>query len=85
MGVQIDAVPVGRSEWPLVSGGVAPVQKIEGAAAADAVALTFEMASLKPKKLPAVYDLSHELMASVAGVEEAARRDLLEAIRAKMS
>ena len=85
MGVQIDAVPVGRSEWTLVSGGVAPVQKIEGAAAADAVALTFETATLKPKRLTAVYELSHELMASVAGVEEAARRDLVDAISSKMS
>ena len=85
LGVEISAVPVGRQEWPLISGGVAPVQTQEGTAAAEAVALAFEVANLKPKKLPAVYELSHELMASVEGVEEAARRDLLDAIRSKMS
>ena len=35
LGVRIDSVPAGRSEWPLLSGGVAPDQAVEGTAAAE--------------------------------------------------
>ena len=33
LGVRMDTVPAGRSEWPLITGGVAPDQAKEGAAA----------------------------------------------------
>ena len=30
LGVRIDSVPAGRTEWPLITGGVAPDQAVEG-------------------------------------------------------
>ena len=85
LGVRIDSVPVGRSEWPLLTGGVAPVQKAEGSAANDAVEATFSTEILKPKRLTGKYELTHEIAAQVPGIEEALRRDLGDAVRAKMS
>ena len=41
LGVRIDSVPAGRTEWPLVASGVSPAQVVEGTAAAAAVAMTF--------------------------------------------
>ena len=70
LGVRLDSVPVGRSEWPLLTGAVAPAQAKEGTAAAAAPAATFDHASLKPKRLNrAVRIFSHEVSASVPGVE----------------
>ena len=51
LGVRLDSVPVGRSEWPLISGGVVPAQAKEGTAAAAAAAATFSHANLTPKRL----------------------------------
>ena len=84
LGVRVDSVPTGASEWPLLSGNVAPLQKKEGAAATDAAAATFTTASLKPKRLTAEIELTHELIASVVGVEEHFRMNLLDALKAKM-
>ena len=86
LGVKIQAVPAGRAEFPLITNGVAPSQKAEGTAAADATAVTFQKEILKPKKLTGVYSFSHELSASVGpGLESALRMDLADAVRAKMS
>ena len=85
LGVRMDSVPVGRAEWPLISGGVAPAQAKEGDAAAAAVAATFEFANLKPKRLTGVYEYTHEEAASVAAIEQALRRDLADAVKSKMS
>ena len=85
LGVRMDSVPAGRAEWPLISGGVAPAQAKETVAAADAVAATFTTATLKPKRLTGRYEYSHEEAASVADIEQALRRDLADAIKAKMS
>ena len=85
MGVRMDSVPVGRSEWPLISGGVAPAQAKETVAAADAVAATFTTTTLKPKRLTGVYEYTHEEAASVTDIEQALRRDLGDAVKAKMS
>ena len=84
LGVRVDSVPAGTSEWPLLSGNVAPGQKKEGTAATDATASTFTVASLKPKRLTAEIELTHELIASVVGVEEHFRMNLLDALKAKM-
>ena len=51
LGVRLDSVPVGRSEWPLISGGVVPAMAKEGTAAAAAAAATFSHANLTPKRL----------------------------------
>ena len=84
LGVRIDSVPTGVSEWPLLTGNVAASQKKEGAAATAAVEATFLVASLKPKRLTAEIELTHELIASVVGVEEHFRMNLLDALKAKM-
>ena len=85
LGVRMDTVPVGRSEWPLVSGGVAPAQALEGGAAAAAVAMTFNYANLKPKRLTGRYEYTHEMAASVPELEQAIRRDIADAVKARMS
>ena len=81
----MDSVPVGRSEWPLITAGAAPAQAKEPDAAAAAVAATFVFSTLKPKRLTGVYEFSHEEMASVPAIEQALRRDLADAIKSSMS
>ena len=85
LGVRLDSVPSGRTEWPLLAGGVAPDQKAEGVAADDAVAASFSTETLKPKRLTGVYEFTHEQSAQVADLEQALRRDLADAVRSKMS
>ena len=85
LGVRIDSVPAGRTEWPLLSGGVSPAMKAEGTAAADAVSASFATEVLKPKRLTGKYEFTHEQAAQVPGIEAALRRDLGDAVRAKMS
>ena len=84
LGVRIDTVPAGRTEWPLLSGGVAPDMAVEGTAAA-AVAATFTTETLKPKRLSGRYEYTHEQAAQVADIEQALRRDLGDAVKARMS
>ena len=84
LGVRIDSVPAGMSEWPLLVGGVAPDQVAESAQK-DAVKPTFETVSLKPKRLTGRYVFTVEQAAQVAGIEAALRRDLGDAVMAKMS
>ena len=43
LGVRIDSVPVGRSEWPLITSGTTVAQVKEGTAAAAAVAAGFQL------------------------------------------
>ena len=85
LGVRVDSVPAGRTEWPLLTGGAAPDQKAEGTAADAAVAATFATETLKPKRLTGVYEYTHEQAAQVIELEAALRRDLADAVRAKMS
>ena len=84
LGVVFESVAPGRAEFPLLTGGAAPVQTTEGTAAATAAAATFDTAILKPKRLTAAYDISHESIASVADIEEALRRDIMDAARSRM-
>ena len=85
LGVRIDTVPAGMSEWPLLTGTVAPVQKAEGDAANAATAATFATEMLKPKRLTGRYEFTHEQAAQVADIEQALRRDLADAVKSKMS
>lgn len=85
LGVRLDSVPSGRTEWPLLTGGVAPAQKAEGTAADAAVAASFTTETLKPKRLTGRYEYTHEQAAQVLGIEEALRRDLADAVKSKMS
>ena len=85
LGVRIDSVPVGRSEWPLITGGVAPAQVKEGTAAGAAVSATFSYANLKPKRLTGRYEYTHEAAASVPDLEGALRRDLSDSVKSSMA
>ena len=85
LGVRIDTVPAGMTEWPLLTSGVAPDMAAEGTAAAAAVAAGFTTESLKPKRLTGRYEFTHEQAAQVADIEQALRRDLADAVKAKMS
>ena len=85
LGVRMDTVPAGRTEWPLVASGVDPGQVIEGTAAGAAAAMTFSYANLKPKRLTGRYEFTHEAAATVADLEQAIRRDLADAIQSAMS
>lgn len=85
LGVRLDSVPTGRSEWPLLASGVAPAQAKEGTAAAAAVAATFTTATLRPKRLTGRYELTHEEIASVADIEASLRRDIADAVKSSMS
>ena len=51
----------------------------------DAVKPTFSTVSLKPKRLTGRYVFTVEQAAQVAGIEAALRRDLADAVMAKMS
>ena len=85
LGVRIDTVPAGMSEWPLLTGTAAPASREEAAALADATAATFDTQSLKPKRLSGRYVFTVEQAAQVSDLEQALRRDLADAVRAKMS
>ena len=85
LGVRIDSVPAGRTEWPLITGGVAPAQRAEGSAAGAAVAATFSTEVLKPKRLTGRYEYTHEMAAQVPEIEAALRRDLVDAVRSQMN
>ena len=83
LGVRIDSVPSGRTEWPLLTGGVAPDQAVEGTAAAAAVAATFATETLKPKRLTGRYEYTHEQAAQVPDLEMSLRRDLGDAVESE--
>ena len=85
LGIRIDSVPSGRTEWPLITGGVAPAQAVEGTAAAAAVAVTFQTETLKAKRLTGRYEYTHEMSVGVQGLEQALRRDLADAVHSQMS
>ena len=85
LGVRMDTVPAGMSEWPLITGGVAPGQVIEGTAAAAAVTAVFSTATLRPKRLTGRFEFTHEVNAQVMDLEQALRRDLADAVTAAMS
>ena len=85
LGVRIDSVPVGRTEWPLLSGGTSAAQTKEGVAAAAAGRATFNYANMKPKRLTGSYEYTVEMAASVSDLEQALRRDLADVIKSKMT
>ena len=85
LGVRIDSVPVGRTEWPLLSGGTSAAQTKEGTAAAAAVNAGFSYANMKPKRLTGSYEYTVEMAASVQDLEQALRRDLADVIKSKMT
>ena len=85
LGVRMDTVPAGRSEWPLITAGTAPAQTAEDADAPAAVAWTVAPTTLKPKRLTGQYEFGAEAAASVIDLEPALRRDLADAVMAQAS
>lgn len=85
LGVRIDSVPIGRSEWPLIASGTTVGMVAEGTAAAAAVAATFATEVLKPKRLTGNFEYSHEMAAQVQDLEAALRRDLGDHVKSQMS
>ena len=85
LGVRMDTVPAGMSEWPLITAGVAPGQVVEGTAAAAAVTAVFSTATLRPKRLTGRFEFTHEVNAQVLDLEQALRRDLADAVMSAMS
>ena len=84
LGVRVDSVPVGRTEWPLITAGTDVGQKAEGTAADAAVAATFKTETLKPKRLTGRFEWTAEMAAQVVDLEAALRRDLGDAVKAEM-
>ena len=85
LGVRLDTVPMGRSEWPLISAGVAPVQTAEDADAPAAVPWTVGPQTLRPKRLTGRYEFTAEAAVSVIDLEQALRRDLADAVMSQAS
>ena len=86
LGVRLDTVPMGRSEWPLVTAGVAPRQTAEDADAPAAVAWTVGPQTLRPKRLTGQY---YEFSAEAAAIRYRLgtvrlRRDLADAVMSQM-
>ena len=85
LGVRLDTVPQGTSEWPLITSGVVPAQTAEDADAPAAVSYTIAPQSLKPKRLTGRYEFTAEAAASVIDLEGALRRDAADAVMSAMS
>ena len=85
LGVRLDSVGAGESEYVLLTTGPAPAMKAEGTAATAATASSFMMTTLRPKRLTAQIEYSREVMASVAGIEQSLRTDLLSSMRDQMN
>ena len=85
LGVRLDTVPAGMSEWPLITAGIALAQTAEDANAPTPVAWTVAPQSLKPKRLTGQYTFTGEAAASVIDLEGALRRDLADSVMSQMS
>ena len=84
LGVRLDAVPAGKSEWPLITSGTTIGMVAEGSAAAAAVAAGFSTEVLKPKRLTGRFEYTHEQAAEVSNLEEYLRRDLVNDSKSQM-
>ena len=85
LGVRLDSVPAGQTEYVVLTSGQTPAMKSEGTAANAAVASTFDTQTLKPRRLTAQIEFSRELLGSVQGVEAVLRNDLLSSMRDQMN
>lgn len=85
LGVRLESVPAGRSEWPLLTGAAAPAPATEGEEVA-AAAGAYTTQTLKPKRLSGAQEWTINIEAEVGpALERSLRRDLAAAVRAKMS
>ena len=74
LGVSMETASYGQREVPIVTSGSSAAQVKEATAAADAVTLGFDIEVFKPKRASFITDLTHEILASVSDIEQAARR-----------
>ena len=79
LGVDMPSVAIGDADYPVLTAGVTPAMKAAGAAQ-DATAGTFTVTTIAPTRLTARYLLRIEDLARFAGMEEALRRDLRDAL-----
>ena len=84
LGLRFDDAGVGSAEYPLLTGNVAPTQLKEATAASAAAATSFTVATLKPKRMAAELEFTHEQAASVIGVEMAYRKNVIDNLRSQM-
>lgn len=83
LGVSMDSVGAGEVSHLVLSAGVSPEQKAEGAGK-DAEAATIAATVLEPTRLTAGYLFRVEDMARSRGLEPALRADLAAAMRSRM-
>lgn len=84
LGVMLQSVPAGMSEWPLVTAGATPAQAAESAAA-PSQALRLAPTGLRPLRLAGRMGCTVEASATIPGLEAAMRKDLRAAVEARMS
>ena len=86
LGVRLDSVPSGQTEWPLLTAGTAIAQKDEGTARDAATAPSFDTEALKPKRLTGAFIFTGEQMLQIGpDLEASLRRDLADAAAEQMS
>lgn len=85
LGVRLDSVPAGETEYVILTSGPAPTMQAEGGTIPMAAASTFTTQTLKPRRIGASIEFSRELLASVSGIEAALRMDLVSSMRDQMN
>ena len=83
MGVRLDSVPVGLSEYPILTDSVSPEMVAEGTDVDTEVA-TFTSQILKPKRLVSRYEFTAEAQATIPGLDAALSSDLQMAMTSQM-
>ena len=83
MGVRLDSVPVGLSEYPILTDSVSPEMVAEGADVDTEVA-TFSSQVLKPKRMLSRYEFTAEAQATIPGLDAALSSDLQSAMTSQM-
>ena len=79
LGIDMPSVPVGVAMYPVLTSAIAPKTYAKGTAN-ESLAATFTPKTLKPRRLQASYLFRIEDMAELAGMEEALRDDLSNAM-----
>ena len=79
LGIDMPSVPVGHAMYPVLTSTIAPKTYAKGTAN-ESLAATFTPKVLKPRRLQASYLFRIEDMAELAGMEEALRDDLSNAM-----
>lgn len=81
LGVRMDSVGHGESEWPLMASGATAATVAEAAKAADPAAATFTTTKLKPKRYTTSLWFTYEMLANIGmGLEPALRMDMRNAL-----